>query len=324
LSADSDETELCVINNETVAAAEVELTITSGYSGDNYRVKATLDDDHTQSDQTCLMTAWKRIYLERDRMYKTYVLDHDGQPDRIWVDNNDDFATGDRVVFFIPGGDLCEATLLGKGGEGSPPDDTHYILVPDGSVAVSKYDGVKLKSNDETYANVDLRYLGKCYGDDPRGAEHDGCFVEFSEEGVYGGGPMPKYSMLIRNDPTASLFINNWFLNKYSKGNCFLLISIGHSDALGWADQQKHHCVLAVGAIAGDYVNWEVARDEVACHEMGHQFVATAGHVDQNAQVWNHDHSDYCIMSYADNPENGITEFCKDHCYEVRDAGDPR
>ena len=323
LSANSDVTVLCVINGRTVAAAEVELTITNRYSGDNYRVKATCDGG---SDITCLMTAWKRIYLERDQMYKkgatvsqTFVPDQDDQPDKIWVDDNGDFAPGDTVVFFNPGGQICEAKLIGTG-----KDIFSYIVVPDMNTAVSAYDGVKLKGNEETYANADLRYFGKCFGDDPRGAEHDGCFVEFSETGVYGAGPIPKYAYLLYNGATTREFLDRWFFNRNSKDNCFYLVCVGNADPTGWANTLHNFCVLVIEKISGNYVAWEVARDEIACHETGHQFVASSGHVDENVKVLNHDKSDYCIMSYAENAENGITEFCVDHCWEVRQADDPR
>lgn len=260
------------------------------------------------------------MYKKGATVTQTFLPDQDDQPDRIWVDNNGDFAPGDTVVFFTPGGQICEVTIIGTGSENGVP----FILVPDMSNAISAYDGVKLKGNDETYANVDLGYFGKCYGDDPRGAEHDGCFVEFSETGVYGAGPIPKCANLEHTSAMAAEFLNAWFSNKVSKNNCFLLVSIGHSDVPGWADQLQHFSVLAVENIISIYTNWEGARDEIACHEMGHQFVTAGGHVDQHEQVWNHDTSDYCIMCYENNPQNGITEFCVEHCWEVRQALDPR
>ena len=119
-------------------------------------------------------------------------------------------------------------------------------------------------------------------------------------------------------------FLNTWFHNKVFKENCFYLVSVGPADRTAWADVQWHFCVCSIEKMMSIYIDWEIARDEIACHETGHQFVASGGHVDTYDQVWNHDHSDYCIMSYAQDPENEIIEFCTDHCYEVRDAADPR
>jgi len=328
LSAASATTEVVTINGQVRAAAEVELTITNRHAGDNYIVEASLENTFPEGKtmQTCLLTAWKRIYFERDRMYKkgatvavTFVPDQDEEPDKIWVDCNDDFNQDDVVVFFRPGGLICETTVLLTGSEYGLP----YIKVPDMTAAVSQYDGVKLKGNDDTYDDVDLRYFGQCYGDDPRGDEHAGCFVEYSTP-VNGSGPIPKYSELIGHTVECRNFLNNWFHNRFFKENCFYLVSVGQADRTAWAEQDYHFCVCSIEKMMSTFVDWEIARDEIACHEIGHQFVASGGHVDTNDPVWNHDHSDYCIMSYAQDPENEIVEFCTDHCYEVRDDVDPR
>jgi hypothetical protein len=71
LSAASDAIVPTIINGVEVGAAEVVLKITDRYAGDNYIVQCSLNAGFTPiSDETDLLTAWKRVYAEVDRMFK--------------------------------------------------------------------------------------------------------------------------------------------------------------------------------------------------------------------------------------------------------------
>lgn len=81
------------------------LTVTDQYAGDNYRIDASFTS-LANPDTTCrpcystgVITAWKRIYLEVDQMFRrgAYVIGtHPAGSDRITVSNRD-FAAGDIV-----------------------------------------------------------------------------------------------------------------------------------------------------------------------------------------------------------------------------------
>ena len=113
LSAGSDTAALITINGEEVAAAEVELTITDQYAGDNYQVEYSLESDFAHIfDRTVVMVAWKRIYIEEDRMYRKgadlasdFSPDTNALPDSVTVVSRSyggglDLSIGDEVLVF--------------------------------------------------------------------------------------------------------------------------------------------------------------------------------------------------------------------------------
>jgi hypothetical protein len=132
MQSGSADTVIATINGVERAVAEVYLTITSRYAGDNYIVRATCidPDDKPFNDksgvtdgsanaqipeseirQTALLTAWKRMYVEVDKMFRngTDLTDTSGsgQPDagQIHVPTGSglgqlDVAVGDTVQIF--------------------------------------------------------------------------------------------------------------------------------------------------------------------------------------------------------------------------------
>jgi len=98
------------INGESVFAAEVTFTITDHCSGDNYIVQASFDNTFPEDEytsETCMLVAWKRAYLEQDRMYKygatitqVFNFDTDADDDVLYVDNTSDFNINDEIVIF--------------------------------------------------------------------------------------------------------------------------------------------------------------------------------------------------------------------------------
>jgi hypothetical protein len=80
VSAASDAIVPTIINGVEVGAAEVVLKITDRYAGDNYIVQCSLNAGFTPiSDETDLLTAWKRMYAEVDYMFRYGVDCVDGK-----------------------------------------------------------------------------------------------------------------------------------------------------------------------------------------------------------------------------------------------------
>ena len=81
------------------------LTITDAYAGDNYQVEASLVPFATfqKTARTGVLTAWKRAYVEYDRMYKVgeFISETSGvgQPDatKVYVVDPATFSIGDEV-----------------------------------------------------------------------------------------------------------------------------------------------------------------------------------------------------------------------------------
>jgi hypothetical protein len=106
LSANDNVTELKTINGTEQAAAEVELTITDRHSGDNYRVEASIRSNYSIKAETALFTAWKRMYVETDKMFRYGRDCADGgggngaTGTKVYVDDLGTFAANDWVQVF--------------------------------------------------------------------------------------------------------------------------------------------------------------------------------------------------------------------------------
>jgi hypothetical protein len=320
LSAASAVAEKKTINGKEVAAAEVELTITSRYSGDNYQVEASLDSSFMPvCARTSILVAWKRIYLEQDNMYQkgatitaAFAMDADANDDVLTVDSTADFAVGNMVTVFSRD-NTFNTTVKAK--------TAATLTVGDLPHNFPKYSGVKLQADNTTYS-ASTAFLTQAYGADTPGTD-GGTFVEFVL-GHSGSGNIPKYTSF-PSDMEAFDFCNYWFNNSGSKDNIIQLVAAyKHSDgSLGTADDPKNISFITTGNFTYGAGNANAIAFAVT-HELGHQFSVANGHVDRRVNARNHDNTDECLMSYNTNFTDNVTEFDIDCLYDVRDAADPR
>lgn len=116
--------------SDSQGKVQVVLTVTDTFSGDNYQIEASLraPPNFKKVARTPMITAWRRAYVEYDRMYKDgeflYQPSGAGQPvgmpdaTKVFVVNPNTFTVGDVVhVFsgftgFAGGG--TQATLTGE------------------------------------------------------------------------------------------------------------------------------------------------------------------------------------------------------------------
>ena len=325
LSAPSNVAELKTINGVQVAAAEVELTITDRYSGDNYQVECSLDSGFASiCDKTSIMVAWKRIYLEKDNMLKkgatvtsAFATDFDLGifDDVLTVDDTSDFSVGDNVTVFTSAGATENRTVTAK--------TATTLTVGDLGIPLPKYSGVKLTADNTSYtAGLDL--VDEAYGDTTDGSD-GGAFVEFVDAPT-GSGNIPKYTSFPNDGDIVSFaFCEHWFNNSGSKANLFQIVAANkHADgSFGTTAQAKNICFITTGNFAFG-ANNAAAISETTVHEIAHQFQVANGHVDQNVNEKNHANTDECVMSYNRDRDNSIAEFDTDCLYDIRDAVEPR
>jgi len=124
-------------------------------------------------------------------------------------------------------------------------------------------------------------------------------------------------------------FMRHWFAHDSDKDNMFQLVAACKYTVASWLGMSEgtfNISVVYVQSVLDDVAitSKNTAVDELGVHEIGHQFVVTQGHVDTQQQVNNHEGSDYCIMTYATDIDDGEAEFCEDHLNEIRDDADPR
>ena len=325
---------LVVCETKTNYIAETVLSITDRYSGDNYRVRATLVDNSLQPFDTLsnvdknakvykssvkeseTLIAWKRFYIEQDEMYKKgctvvrdFVYDPASSQQILFVDSTNDFHKANaQVIVFWKGGEARNITLKSCGA-GS-------IIVSDLTNSVPKYAGVRIAGEDETYT-VDRRFLDNAYGLAADGSD-GGAFMEFNL--LHGpqnvNDKIPKWSVFT-NTVDWMGYMDYWFDNKvnYQKNVIYLLVArkFDHGGLLpyGMAFRRK-----SMVAIFNEVSTGENQLNDTLAHEIGHRqglkkgVGGVFGHVDAVSNQFTHCGSDSCLMSYARDRNNGIVEFC--------------
>ena len=350
LSARSARTTLATINGKRRAVAEITLKITNRHSGDNYLVRATCANPAGKPFDTltgitaspappvvkdmvrhsATMVAWKRVYLEMDRMYKKggTILqavggDADDKPDVIHLDNVSDFKKKDGITIFSPTTRINTRVI-------SVNAANNTITVPDLNRRFVRFDGVKLRRSDKTFS-VPLDYLEMTYGGDTAGT-NGGCFVEFKEIlPARGSTPIPKYTELPDADVSNNgwLFFNHWYNHPGDGTNIFQIVAANyeknHHNSFGVSKEDLNISYITVSSADATHLV-----KVTTPHEIGHQFglaVGDNGHVDKNDGIKDPDNEGKggtCIMDYDKVDTDGYIEFCIKGCYFVRDATDKR
>lgn len=343
----NDKAELKKTSNVQALAAEVELSFTKQYAGDNYQIEVSFDKNFQNiCAKSIPFVAWKRMYLEIDKMYKkgatvTEKFEQDGnsEPDVITVDNTEDFAAGQKVIFFDEGKTDIETVVVNVDNVSSKITVTDlHVDNPQGRIVLEKYSGVRLK-DDETFFDVSLDLLPNAYGDKTDGTD-GGTFVEFiTDFANNGSGKVPRYKIL--NENKAGSFAWHWFNNKTENTgnpqsqNLFQVVVSDISDIV-LAGSERRAVGIAVPALNvllvfnSHFVEGrklenlsQTAISEILSHEIGHQLLelATIEHVDSALQVDTHDNQeDSCVMTYKNDLENKIVEFDIQCIYKIRDA----
>jgi len=349
LSARSARTTLATINGKRRAVAEITLKITNRHSGDNYLVRATCANPAGKPFDTltgitaspappvvkdmvrhsATMVAWKRVYLEMDRMYKKggTILqavggDADDKPDVIHLDNVSDFKKKDGITIFSPTTRINTRVI-------SVNAANNTITVPDLNRRFVRFDGVKLRRSDKTFS-VPLDYLEMTYGGDTAGTD-GGCFVEFKRIlPDKGSAPIPKYTRF-PNELRIRNYDLHWFDNFANKTNIVQLVASirKHINSFGSTIIRDHRINIWLEVYNAFPIHQRlVAVKETTMHEIGH-FVGNLrkrefGHVDLHINHPNHEGSDQCLMSYNRNRTDGKAEFCIECIHKIRDIVDPR
>ena len=349
LSARSAKTEIKTINGVERAVAEIILTFTDRYSGDNYRVRASCQNPESKPfdaisgtsgsapkttdvlASSSTLVAWKRVYLERDNMYKlgatiitAFTADADSGNDFLDVDNTGDFTApsssgpGSSIQIFTSTGNIYNRTVLGITG--------NRIEVADLPDDLPQYSGVKLASNNTVFTIV--HDLDHTYGLLTDGTD-GGCFVEFVDN-FKGSGNIPKYTEFPNNgDLTVAFpFCEHWRRTVSNFNNiCQLVAANLHQDtSFGTGNPNGNTVFVTVTqADSTHFVNVTTS------HEIGHYLrlkYGDNGHVDNwpTDGVKDDDHIGVgtCIMDYDKVDTDGEIEFCIKCIYQVRDAVDPR
>lgn len=349
LSARSDVTVLRTINGTERAVAEVTLTITNRYAGDNYIVRATCIDpegkpfndnsgvtadpnadadiDEGSIKATSLLTAWKRVYVEVDKMFRVGAdLTADSGADQankkeIHVNTGGlNLASGDKVQVFD------------RDDQESPFGEVGVV----DSVAANKIVLVDNLTGD--YETSKSAHVGKLSDDD------DADFKPFYEADVSEVRDMWKHAFVDVTFPEKGAGVYphrpNDALNAHiawfhlgltgDRRNYFHLVGAHkNGNRLGEAQSEPNNkCVVFIQHIEDVIDEDERAQTikAVTVHELTHQF-------DDDPALPGGEHhfppedgivpmaNGYCVM---DGEYHLPSRWCIYHVYSVRDEKDPK
>ena len=325
---------LSTSQSKTNYIAETVLSFTSRYSGDNYRVRATLADNSSQPFDTLsnidfnakpyvssvkesvAMIAWKRFYIEQDEMYKKgctlvrdFVYDPASTQHVLYVDSTNDFYTTNmNVIVFWKGGEARDVKLKSSGADS--------LIVEGLTNSMPKFAGVRIVGEDKTYT-VDRRFLCNAYGLTADGSD-GGAFMEFKL--LYGNkninDKIPKWSVFTNSIDLIG-FMDYWFDNKvnYRKNVIYLLVA-SKFNYRGLAPYGVAVSRNSMTAIFNEVSINENQLNDTLAHEIGHRqglksgVGGAFGHIDTTRPQHTHCGGESCLMSYARDRNNGIVEFC--------------
>ncbi len=345
-----------VINGTEVAAAETILTFTNQHGGNNYQVEASLDANFAEViGRTCILVAWKRVYLEKHRMYQKGAtltdqcdpndsVDSDPLAEVPWwdywltVDNKADFANlpvGTAVTIFTSLGGVTPATLR----EVDPNAQAIKVRVTGNRFAdtlVQYMTGVRT-SDTTTWNIASDAGIKQAFGDATDGSD-GGVFVEFKE--LPDRADVPKYTVFPNYQVLFYDYCEAWAAAAQGddRRNVVQLVAASRTAGKvpgtdvpygGQAKPDRHMAVVFAGEFSNDALV-----SHCAAHELGHMWITTkgsgnGGHVDNVVQINNWNGDEYCLMSYARKAQGPVSRFCVagdrgGTCiYRVRDGADP-
>ena len=335
------------------------LLITDRFAGDNYIVRATCEEVeagkyfHEQPKlqgkykESGLLTAWKRVYCEVDRMYKigtdlardtnigdikvfvrsARVLDNNRhiielRPSQIFSVNDEvvvfdaDHPKGERRIIVAIDDNEMSITLdkpLQNSYKASP-DDAYYAIEGKGA-AIAKPSG--------GFWEADIALIQTAL---------EPCFVEviFPQEGA-GAVPYKHFTYEAKDPQRGYLGMNHfsqlWFAHHVSKGNfnnyIHLVGAYDHGDyrylaASGRSVSEKdNNASYVFVAITGERT---IFNQEITAHEIIHQwqfkgtdYDSTLGpNYDQHDFIEGGVRHSYCLMNYSSNFWDGIVRLWHD------------
>ncbi len=332
--------------------AKVDLQITDYCAGDNYAVTAHAGPSNVFDHKTGNLVAWKRIYTERDQMYRVssylssdFQHDLNSDPDSVTVEDGSKFHEEQWVTIF----------------DNAHSQDVYIWLILNNTLYIEEditddykagygtnCRGAAVGSPGDGFYIAEPGQLPEAYGDpaDVNGTE-GGTFVEFYPINS-GSGAVPFMDTFddYAVSPSVSDFRNVWFQHK-NIGNYIWIVGVKRgagstSTDWRWGLTWPYLNTSTVNVYTINSIYGEEGPDTTAAnqwllaHELGHQF---------NLDWTDNQHHDTychlgsptrCVMDYTNDwdpldpdlsPLNGIVEFCysnANHLFEVRDALEPR
>lgn len=364
LNVQSAITKLVTINQVQRVVAETDLFVTNRFGGDNYQVRATtispnnkpFNDDSNLTDKSAdaeiprdciqasgILTAWKRVYYERDSMYRVgglLVANAPAGATQVEVSKasfQTMFQVNDtiRLLDGSPNGITGEtftitAKVVRQDPAFIPPGKFHYILTLNRpitqsyAVARMAFAGVETGNPDVDFFNTDVSRLRETFDD---------AYVEVMNGPNAGSGPVPRIDEQDFTGPQSQLAFTKLFFNNKNLDNYFYLVGANTpppKTVLATTNNAHNFSFIYVGAIedvfsvqkgftAAELTN---ALRDITQHEIVHQFdVRGDGDGHDSELAW--DALDRCLMDVDRIRTNANYKLGHQHLYKLRDFEGP-
>lgn len=325
------------------------LVTTDRYSGDNYKVEASLDTSFPPGATvvTSNLVAWKRAYVDVRYMWKTgsYVISENTTPENfVTVRNTNDFEMGDQIeIFYFNQPSVFKTITLISG--------AFLYFDNDTPITVPEYAGVIKKDTKGSLENTTNR-SGFGYPirlKDAFGFNGDGNDSSFDEEDASSGGGFVEFILSYKEKyvpnlrgfevPDNSLIevfpnFSRYWHNGSSSGDSemdsrYTLIlgrdidtGVNNSSTNGVTVPNFNTSFIATEIDLGGFIleRFINAIDNTIAHEIGHQFNMPAmsnveSHVDNTEiELISNDTKHICIMENGSHSNEDMNaEFCTHH-----------
>jgi hypothetical protein len=325
--------------SDSQGRAQVDLTVTSRYAGDNYKVYAHTSPLQPTSPpgqgipSTGLLVAWKRVYVEYDRMFRAGadVLSHSNTTVNgvnvtvLDVTDITPFQPGETVMVFDNANETGETAVVAGTSNTSGRNLLRLDRTLQGTYAASRKAAV-VRPSAGRFGPESIEMLTNAYGGDTEGSD-GGAFLEIRFP-TRGAGSVP-YRLGSSSAPSGSAGVidyqNEYFSNQ-GRGHYLKVVAANQfypADGVFGVTNVQQACLVFDGYLStvkrGERV---YGFDDVTAHELGHNLGGGGpGTLDSDSQASNpsHDKRDQCEQSYGRVRWNSIMEFCTPHLNLIRD-----
>jgi len=319
------------------------LKTTDRYSGDNYKVQASLDPSFSPGSivETSNLVAWKRAYVDVRYMWKTgsYVTGDISTPENfVFVRNTDDFNVGDQIeiFYFDENQSIDTRTVTSKTDVRLRFDNDDPLIVPLNAGVIKSGTNYSLETTNIQNGFDYPTRLKDGFGFNGNGndenfdftnAESGGGFVEFKYRtkslvpnfrGFQVEAPlnlMDVYSKFNKywhdGQPTGNALSDSRYTLIIGRDVEGQLVTPGVvRNTVGFSEALKNYSFVATEKLNIQLERIQMSINEMlntVTHEIAHQFETKDninGHVDTfTGSVLSNDTEFPCIMSYSINNE---------------------
>lgn len=333
------------------------LTVTDRYAGNNYRIDVTpIGHSNTILANSPTFVAWKRVYLEIDRMYRqpgfhqepeyepsSDIIGYAGpESDWVTVTNPGIFNIGEEVRLIdgahTDGESFWVSEVQGNSIDLAWAPNYRYY---GGYDEPSGRGAALVKADAQCFMHDLLGRIKEAYGDisDPSGKNKPGCFVQFKKCPT-GHNYVPYKAPLDTYEKRKS-FSHVWFANSGQRNAVHLLL-VHDLDVKGMSYKVDHYSFVAWKKapinIPKTLVDEELVDLQAsAAHELCHQFWIDVylsdtptdnNHRDIHSWSWKTNMPKYkgaCVMDTSNRHSYDYDmpcHFCRPHLMKIRNNSD--